>query len=75
MDGAFKFFLNAIKTIIFGPLYIIYFCFVLIVGLFNHFYGETRILLSGFKYCTKQENKYTTELEKKIKAINQGGTR
>ena len=75
MDGVFKFFINAIKAIIFSPIYIIYFCFVLIIGLFNHVFGEFRILFSGFKYCTKQENKYTTALENKMKLINQGGNK
>lgn len=75
MDGVFKFFINALKAIILSPFYIVCFCFALIHGLLNHFIGETRVLFSGFKFASKQENSYTKQLGLKLKKINQGGVK
>ena len=71
MEGILKFFLNAFKAILLSPFYLVYFIFVLIIGLLNHLVGELRVLLSGFRYASKKENKYKRRLDKKIKA--QGG--
>lgn len=72
MNNLFNFFLNAIKAILLSPFYILYFVVVLLIGLFNHLIGEVRILLSGFKYGTDKENKYTQQL-KQIKESRNGG--
>ena len=72
MNNLFNFFLNAIKAILFSPFYILYFVVVLLIGLFNHLIGEVRILLSGFKYATDKENKYTKKLQQ-IKESRNGG--
>lgn len=71
MEGILRFFLNAFKAILLSPFYIVYFVIVLLIGLFNHIIGEIRVLLSGFKYGSKNENKYRKMVEKKIRA--QGG--
>ena len=73
MESIFKFFMNAIKAIIFSPLYIIIFIATLIHGMLNHFICEIRVLFSGFKFASKNENIYTKLLEEKLKKINQGG--
>ena len=70
MSGILKFFLNAIKAILLSPFYIVYFCFYLIISVINHFIGEIRVLLSGFKYGHKDENKYTKQVKN---LMNKGG--
>ena len=64
MEGILKFFLNAFKAIIFSPFYIIYFVFAFLVGLINYLWGEIRVVFSGFRYGSKNENKYTIALRK-----------
>jgi len=75
MGNTLKFFLNAFKAIIFSPFYILYFVVFLFISLINHFIGEVKVLISGFKYGSKNENKYTKELRKIIKNANDGGVK
>lgn len=71
MEGILRFFLNAIKAILFSPFYIAYFIIVLLIGLINYLVGEVKVIFTGFKYGSKKENKYKKALDKKLKA--QGG--
>ena len=73
MGNTLKFFLNAIKAIVLSPFYVLYFALHLTVSLFNHIIGEVKVLFTGFKYGSKQENKYNQELKKIIREINNGG--
>ena len=57
MNIMFTFFLNALKAIIFSPFYLLYFLFVLLIGLFNHIIGEVIVLFSGFKYGSEKDAK------------------
>ena len=72
MSGILKFFLNAIKAILFSPFYIVYFCIYLIISLFNHLIGEVKVLFTGFKYGSNEENKYNKHIKN---LINKGGER
>lgn len=72
MNSMFTFFLNALKAIIFSPFYLLYFLFVLLIGLFNHIIGEVKVLFSGFKYGSEKENKYTKKLKQEIQNRNGG---
>lgn len=72
MSGILKFFLNAIKAILLSPFYIVYFCLYLIVSFFIHVVGEVKVLFSGFKYGSKEENKYTKQVKN---LMNKGGER
>ena len=71
MSGILKF-LNAIKAILLSPFYIVYFCLYLIVSFFIHVVGEVKVLFSGFKYGSKEENKYTKQVKN---LMNKGGER
>lgn len=75
MGNTLKFFLNAIKAIVFSPFYVLYFVLFLIISLLNHIIGELKVLFTGFKYGNKQENKYNQELKKNIKEMNNGGVK
>lgn len=70
MNQAFSFFLNAIKTILLSPFYLIYFVLTFLIGAINYVFGEVFFLLSGFKYGKKSENKYNKKLNEKL---NKGG--
>ena len=70
MSGILTFFLNALKAILLGPFYILYFCIYLIVCLINHIFGELKVLFTGFKYATKKSNKYTKQVSE---LMNKGG--
>ncbi len=73
MEGAFKFFINALKAILFSPFYILYFLFYFVIALINHLWGELMVLLTGFTYGSKKENKYRKKLQKKMISVNNGG--
>ena len=71
MENVLKFFLNALKAIIFSPFYVVYFIVVLLIGFINYLVGEIKVVFTGFKYASKQENKYTKALRKVLNS--QGG--
>lgn len=73
MGNTLKFFLNAIKAIVFSPFYLVCYLLFLIVSLFNHLIGEIKVIFTGFKYGSKNENKYHNELKTIVKKINSGG--
>lgn len=62
MSKILTFFLNALKAIFLSPFYIVYFLIYLLYTILFHFIGEIRILISGFKYGSKKDNKYEKEL-------------
>ena len=67
MSGILKFFLNAIKAILLGPFYIAYFCIYVVISAINHAFGELKVLLTGFKYAQKNNNKYTKQVNKLLR--------
>lgn len=67
MSGILKFFLNAIKAIFLGPFYIAYFCIYVVISAINHVFGEFKVLLTGFKYGQKNNNKYTKNVNRLIR--------
>lgn len=75
MDGTLKFFLNAFKAILLSPFYLAAFAAFLLYSLITHLVGEIKVLFTGFKYGTKNENKYTKELNYKIKLQNGGDSK
>ena len=76
MGNVLKFFLNALKAIFFSPFYICYFLIFFIIGIFNHIIGELRVLISGFRFASEKENKYSKKLlakKRQIAAMKNGG--
>lgn len=73
MGNTLKFFLNAIKAIVFSPFYLLYFFAFFSISLFNHLIGEIKVIFTGFKYGSKNENKYNNELKTIVRRINSGG--
>ncbi len=73
MENAFKFFLNAFKAIFFSPFYILYFLIYFMIAFINHFYGEIMVILTGFHYGNKKENKYRKKLHRVLISMQNGG--
>lgn len=73
MEKIFTFFVNAVKAIIFSPFYLLYLAIYLVISLFNHVFGEIKVLFTGFKYGSKKENKYHRTVVEKFEAIKKAG--
>ena len=73
MEKALKFFLKAFKAIIFSPFYIIYFALYLVINIVNYLIGEVRVIISGFRFGSDNENKYRRKIKRIVQSVQNGG--